>query len=68
METDFIKVFTSTDPYEADIAHDILDENNIRCVVLNQHDSMFPSIGEVEIYVHENDEAAALELLKNLKS
>jgi hypothetical protein len=68
MEKDFIKVFTSTDPYEADIAHDILDENDIRCVVLNQHDSMFPSIGEVEIYVHENDEASALELLKNLKS
>jgi hypothetical protein len=68
MEKDFIKVFTSTDPYEADIAHDILDENNIQSVVLNQHDSMFPSIGEVEIYVHENDEAAALELLKNMKS
>lgn len=68
MEKDFIKVFTTSDPYEADIAHDILDENDIRCVVLDQHDSMFPSVGEIEIYVHETDEATALEILKNLKS
>ena len=68
MEKDFIKIYTSTDPYQADMAHDILDENNIQCVVLNQHDSMFPSIGEVEIYVNEKDEPAALEILKNMKS
>lgn len=68
MEKDFIKIYTSTDPYQADMAHDILDENNIQCVVLDQHDSMFPSIGEIEIYVQKNDEPAALEILKNMKS
>lgn len=68
MEKDFIKVYTSADPYQADLAHDILDENNIQCVVLDQHDSMIPSIGEIEIYVHENDEAVALEILKHMKS
>lgn len=68
MEKDFVKVHATTDPYLADIAHDILSENNINSVILNQHDSMIPSIGELEIYVHENDEAAALEILKTLKS
>ncbi len=68
MEKDFIKVYTSADPYQADLAHDLLDENDVQCVVLDQHDSMIPSIGEIEIYVHESDEAAALEILKNMKS
>jgi|APHig6443717497_1056834.scaffolds.fasta_scaffold478747_1 hypothetical protein len=68
MEKDFIKIYSSADPYQADLAHDLLDENNIQCVVLDQHDSMIPSIGEIEIYVHESDEATALEILKNLKN
>ncbi|MEL7586010.1 MAG: DUF2007 domain-containing protein [Prolixibacteraceae bacterium] len=68
MEKDFVKVHTTNDPYQADIARDILSENNINSVILDQHDSMFPAIGEIEVYVHENDEAAALEILKTLKS
>lgn len=68
MEKDFIKVYTTTDPFQADIAHDILNEYNIHCVILDQHDSMFPTIGEIEIYVHENDQETALDILKKLKS
>lgn len=68
MEKDFVKIYSSADPYQADMAHDILDENDIQCVVLNQHDSMIPSIGEIEIYVHESDETAALEILKKMKN
>ncbi len=68
MEKDFVKVYSSADPIQADMAHDLLDENDIQSVVLNQHDSMIPSFGEVEVYVHINDEATALEVLKNLKS
>lgn len=47
MEKDFVKVYTTTDPYQADMAHDILDECHIHCVILNQHDSMIPTIGEM---------------------
>jgi hypothetical protein len=68
MEKDFVKVYSSADPYQADMAHDILDENDIQCVMLNQHDSMFPSIGEIEIYVRQDDEASALEILKKMTS
>jgi len=68
MEKDFVKVYTTTDPYQADMAHDILDECHIHCVILNQHDSMIPTIGEIEIYVHENDQETASEILKKLKS
>ncbi|MGD9557348.1 MAG: DUF2007 domain-containing protein [Mangrovibacterium sp.] len=68
MEKDFVKVYSSSDPYQADIAHDVLDENGIQSVVMDQHDTMFPSVGEIDIYVHQDDEAAALELLKSMTS
>ncbi len=66
MEKDFIKVYSTSESFQADIACEILGENNIRGIILNQHDSMLPSIGEIEVYVHENDQARALEILKTL--
>ena len=66
MEKDFVKVYSTSASFQADIAREILEENNIRGILLNQHDSMIPSIGEIEVYVHKNDQAKALEILKTL--
>lgn len=68
MEGDFVLIFSTTDNFQAEIARELLEENNLRCVVLNQHDSMIPSIGEIEIYVPKSDQELSLEILKNLKS
>lgn len=68
MDGDFVLVFSTTDNFQAEIARELLEENTLRCVVLNQHDSMIPSIGEIEIYVPKSDQELSLEILKNLKS
>ena len=68
MEGDFVLIFSTTDNFQAEIARELLEENTLRCVVLNQHDSMIPSIGEIEIYVPKSDQELSLEILKNLKS
>ena len=68
MEKDYAMVFATTDQFQAEIAKDILEENEIKCVVLNQHDSMIPTIGQIEVYVQENDKEIALEILKKLKN
>lgn len=68
MEQDFIKVYSSIDPIRADMAHDILYENNINSVILNKHDSMIQTLGEAEVYVHIDDRLKAIEILKNLES
>ncbi len=68
MEKDFTLVYSTTDPIQAEIAKDILEESKINSVILNQHDSMIPSLGQLEVYVHINDKDNALEILKNLKS
>ncbi len=66
MEKDFVLIYQTTVHYQAEIAREVLTDNEINCVVLNQQDSAIPSLGEVEVYVHQNDQEQALNLLKNL--
>ena len=66
MEKDWVCVLHSGQNFQAEIAKEILENEEIQCVVLNEHDSTFPSIGEMEIWVHKDFEAKATELLKDL--
>jgi len=66
MEKDWVCVFHTEQNFQAEIARDILENEEINSVVINEHDSTFPSIGELEIWVHRNFEVKATELLKDL--
>ena len=66
MEKDWVCVFHTEQGFQAEIAREILENEEIDCVVLNEHDSVIPSIGEVEIWVHQDFEVTATELLKDL--
>ncbi len=66
MEKDWECVFHTEQAYQAEIAKEILENEEINCVILNEHDSTFPSIGDVEVWVHQNFKAQATELLKDL--
>jgi len=66
MEKDWVCVYHTEQGFQAEIARDILENEEIDCVVLNEHDSVIPSIGEVEIWVHQDFEVTATELLKDL--
>jgi len=67
MEKDYLKVFTTDQVYKADIAHDLLENNEIANVILNQRDTVIPSFGDISIYVHKKDKEKAIEILKNLE-
>ena len=66
MEKDWVCVFRSEQNQTAEIAREVLENDEINCVLMNEHDSTFPSIGEVEIWVHKDFETKALDLLKEL--
>jgi hypothetical protein len=66
MEKDWVCVYQTEQGFQAEIARDILENEEIDCVVLNEHDSVIPSIGEIEVWVHEDFEVTATELLKDL--
>jgi hypothetical protein len=66
MEKDWVCVFHTEQNFQAEIGREILENEEIDCVVINEHDSVIPSIGEVEIWVHHDFEEKANELLKDL--
>lgn len=67
MEKDWKRVFLSGEIYQAEIAKELLNNNDIDAVILNQRDSSLTSFGNVEVYVNEKDEDKAIEILKELK-
>jgi hypothetical protein len=66
MEKDWVCVYRTEQGFQAEIAKEILENEEIDCVVLNEHDSVIPSIGELEVWVHQDFEVTATELLKDL--
>ena len=67
MEKDLAVVYSSDQEYQIQIARELLDENGIESFILNQHDSVIPSIGTIELYVNIKDRLQAEEILKKLK-
>lgn len=66
MEKDWICVLQTEQTYQAEIARELLDNEGIDCVIMNEHDSTFPSIGEVEVWVHQDYKQQAQDILKEL--
>ena len=66
MEKNWVCVFHTGETFQAEIAKEILENEEIKCVILSEHDSIFPSIGEIEVMVHKDFELKATELLKDL--
>lgn len=66
MEKNWICVFRTGQSFQAEIAKEILENEEIKCVLINENDSTFPSIGDIEVMVHQDFEAKATELLKDL--
>ena len=68
MEKGWKEVYMTAHEYKASMAKDMLENEGVKAVIINQHDSAYQSFGEFTILVAENDVDKALELLKNLKN
>jgi Putative prokaryotic signal transducing protein len=63
MEKDWIQVFSARQSYTAELVKGMLKENNISSIILNRQDSEF-LVGEVQVYVHEENAKKASELIQ----
>lgn len=63
MEAGWKLVYTLDDPSRAEIAKNILAQEDIIAVVLNKRDSAYQSFGSYEIYVKEEHATQAREIL-----
>jgi len=67
MEKDWVEVYLTAHEYRASIAIDLLENEGIKAILLNQHDTAYQSFGDYKVYVDQKDELQARELLKELK-
>ena len=67
MEKDWLIVFTTSLLYQAEIAKEILYDNDIESIIINKQDSSYLSFGDIELYVNIGNSEKALILLKDLK-
>ncbi|MBK7869851.1 MAG: DUF2007 domain-containing protein [Saprospiraceae bacterium] len=64
MNEGWVLIFSAPAEYQARIADDILKQNGIESLIVNRPDSMFPTIGEVELYTPAENAERALEVLR----
>ncbi|MCW3462490.1 putative signal transducing protein [Chitinophaga nivalis] len=67
MEKDWIKIFSSDRPFEAEIVKGMLLDNGIEAVLLNRQSSSYNITlpGQIELYVHKTQQDTAESLVKN---
>ncbi|AMS26030.1 hypothetical protein AEM51_02375 [Bacteroidetes bacterium UKL13-3] len=65
MEHNWTKVFTTTNPIEAEIILSMLHEHDIEAVEMNKRDSSYLAFGTVEVYCPAEKAITALHLINN---
>ena len=63
MEKDWVKIYTSTNYYQAEIVKQVLTEHHISSVLINKQDSSHRTFGNIEVYIHQEDFSKAIELI-----
>lgn len=63
MEKNWVKIFTSTNFYRAEIVKQMLIEHDVDSVVMNKRDSSHQTFGDVDVYIHQDDFSRAIEIM-----
>ena len=63
MEDNLVHIFSSGQPYQAEMARQMLADHNIHSFLVNKQDSAY-KFGVVELYVHRDDVIRAKKLIQ----
>lgn len=63
MDNNWVIVHSSMNLQKMELLRHILSENQINAVVLNRQDSIYPVIGEIDIYVKREDVIRAKKII-----
>jgi len=66
MQVQWVKIWSTTLSFRAEIAKGVLKENDIECVILNKQDSSYVVIGEIELFVPQDQVLRATNLIKEI--
>jgi len=62
MNDNWVKIFSSTEHYKVEIYKGLLDENDIKSIIINKQDSSY-HFGELELYVNVADAFRAKQII-----
>ena len=65
MDSNWIKIYSTTQQHLVEIAKGVLKENGIESVILNKKDSAYTMIGEIELYANPEQALEAMSILKS---
>ena len=65
MEEGWIKIYTTDKAYQADMLIELLDENEIKGVIINKRDSSNIAFGNIAVFINKEDKDKALAIIKN---
>ena len=63
MQSNWINIFSSDQPLEAEIIKQMLKENDIIAVIINKQDSSYNMFGQANLYVKSLDKPKALKIM-----
>ncbi|HEX5552478.1 MAG TPA: DUF2007 domain-containing protein [Chitinophagaceae bacterium] len=63
MENDWVIVFTTESPFQAELIHGMLKGNDIDSVIINKRDSSYGVFGDVSVYIHKENVEKARQLI-----
>jgi hypothetical protein len=63
MEKNWIKIFTSTNYYRAEMVKQVLTEHHIDSVLMNKQDSSHRTFGDIDVYIHQDNFGNAIEIM-----
>ncbi|MDP3467118.1 MAG: DUF2007 domain-containing protein [Daejeonella sp.] len=62
MEAGWVKIYTSADFFKSELVRQVLIDQEMEAIIINKQG--FPyRIGEVEVYIHEDDFQKAIEII-----
>jgi len=68
MEDNWVVIYSSDKPWQAEIAKQVLADNGIEAVVINKRDSSYTAFGDAEVYVDNEDAEKSRILIKDIES
>lgn len=63
MEKEWVKIYTSTNNFQASLVSSILKDHMIDVVEMNKKDSSYLNFGEIELYIHPKHFDEAIEII-----
>ena len=65
MEKDWVKIYSSAKLHEVEMLKGILFDRGIQSICLNNQDSFYKTVGEIELYVNRDNVILSKRIINN---